>query len=156
MKNIAIGIIGLVIIGGGAIAVLTSQNDGNVTNTTNPPATSAPAEPSASPPAAPQASTARFVDYTPTAIADAMTEKRVLFFHANWCPTCKALERNIQAGEIPDNLTIIKTDYDAESDLKKMYGVTFQHTLVQVDKDGNSLGKWAGSRDIDEIVAELQ
>ena len=37
---------------------------------------------------------------------------------------------------------LIKVDYDTEKDLKKQYGVTIQHTLVQTDSDGNKIAKW--------------
>jgi hypothetical protein len=43
-------------------------------------------------------------------------------------------------------------DFDNETDLRKKYGVTIQHTFVQIDKDGNSLAKWAGSTTAEEIA----
>lgn len=57
---------------------------------------------------------------------------------------------------IPDGLTILKADYDIEKDLKKKYGVTYQHTLVQVDKAGNIIKKWNGSRNLDQIIDEIK
>ena len=82
----------------------------------------------------------------------------VLFFHAAWCPTCRSLERAIKNEEsnIPNGLTIFKVDYDSESELKRMYKVTYQHTLVQVDSSLNEISKWTGSRDLDAIVSKVQ
>jgi hypothetical protein len=56
---------------------------------------------------------------------------------------------------IPAGITILKTDYDSETELKKKYGVTTQHTLVQVDKDGNLIKKWSGSSGLANLVAEI-
>lgn len=80
--------------------------------------------------------------------------KVVYFFHASWCPDCRATERSINADGVPAGLTIVKLDYDTETDLRKRYGVTQQHTFVQVDPDGAELGKWTGSRSGADIKAK--
>ena len=81
----------------------------------------------------------------------------VLFFHASWCPSCRGLNKNIEEnlGAIPAELSILKLDYDTETELKKKYGVTFQHTLVQVDADGNLIKKWSGSPTLSSLVSEV-
>lgn len=78
----------------------------------------------------------------------------VLFFNANWCSTCKIARDNIESNleSIPSNLAIVVVDFDNETDLRKKYGVTIQHTFVQIDKDGNLLAKWAGSTTAEEIA----
>jgi len=80
----------------------------------------------------------------------------VLFFNANWCSTCKIARDNIESDldSIPSNLAIVVVDFDKETDLRKKYGVTIQHTFVQIDKDGNQLTKWSGSVTAEEIAAE--
>jgi thiol-disulfide isomerase/thioredoxin len=85
--------------------------------------------------------------YAPEKIARAETGDVVLFFHASWCPSCRGLNADIEKHleTIPAQLSILKVDYDTETELKKKYGVTYQHTLVQVDKDGNLIKKWSGS-----------
>ncbi len=82
----------------------------------------------------------------------------VLFFHASWCPSCRGLNKDIEnnLASIPGGVTILKTDYDKETELKKKYGVTYQHTLVQVDKDGNLIKKWSGSPSLDRLLAQIQ
>lgn len=81
----------------------------------------------------------------------------ILDFYAAWCPSCRTLEGDIKEnlGNIPVNMTIVKVDYDTEDDLKKKYGVTSQHTLVQVDKDGNLIKKWQGGNTLNSIVAKF-
>lgn len=104
------------------------------------------------------AMTGSYVAYSADMIAMATTGDVVLFFHASWCPSCRALnsdiEKNVSA--IPTGVTILKTDYDKETELKKKYGVTIQHTLVQVDKDGNMIKKWSGSSELENLLAQIQ
>src|SRR3989344_43333 len=83
--------------------------------------------------------------YSPEKVALASaTHDVVLFFRASWCPTCRALDGDIKASlsKIPSDLAILDVNYDDSSSLKQKYGVTYQHTFVQVDKDGNLIKKW--------------
>lgn len=91
-------------------------------------------------------------------LARAETGDVVLFFHASWCPSCRALNSNIESNlkSIPESVTILKTDYDKETELKKKYGVTYQHTLVQVDKDGKLIKKWSGGGTLDNLLSQIQ
>ena len=83
--------------------------------------------------------------------------KTVYYFSAKWCPTCKVLDGNLEKdeGNIPEGLTIVKIDYDNSSDLKKKYGVTYQHTLVEVDANGNELQQWSGGTDLQSIIDKV-
>ncbi len=96
--------------------------------------------------------------YSADKLSRAETGDVVLFFHASWCPSCRGLNASIESnlGTIPAGVVILKTDYDTETELKKKYGVTYQHTLVQVDKDGNMIKKWSGSPSLDKLVAQIQ
>jgi thioredoxin 1 len=87
----------------------------------------------------------------------ASSQDVVLFFKASWCPKCKALDADIKSrlGNIPADLTILEVDYDNSAELKKKYGVTYQHTFVQVDKAGNLIKKWSGSADLAALVAQV-
>jgi thioredoxin 1 len=77
-------------------------------------------------------------------------ESAVLFFHASWCPACKADD-----GALPgwyeamggDLLSTYKVDYDTSDELKQTYGVTKQHTYVKVDGQGKLVAKLAGGSD---------
>jgi thiol-disulfide isomerase/thioredoxin len=95
--------------------------------------------------------------YTPYS-KNALTDKtNVIFFAASWCPTCRALDRaiNENLSDIPGELTILKADYDTETALKQKYGVTYQHTMVQVDQDGNQIKKWNGGYSVEDIVENI-
>ena len=81
----------------------------------------------------------------------------VLFFNAAWCSTCKVARDNFEASldQIPIDLTIVVVDFDTATELRKLYGVTVQHTFVQIDASGEALTKWSGSTTIDEIVEQV-
>jgi thiol-disulfide isomerase/thioredoxin len=83
--------------------------------------------------------------------------KVVMFFNAAWCSTCKIARDNFESSldQIPSDLTIVLVDFDNSDDLRKKYGITVQHTLVQIDANGESLKKWSGSTTIDQIVKAL-
>lgn len=96
--------------------------------------------------------------YDAAKLASAEDGDVVLFFRASWCPTCRALDADIRENmsDIPADVTILDVDYDEYSDLKQQYGVTTQHTLVQVDSEGNEIAKWVGSSTLDDVLAKVE
>jgi thiol-disulfide isomerase/thioredoxin len=96
--------------------------------------------------------------YEPSKLARAEFGKVILFFKASWCPSCRTLDADIKAKEsaIPMGLTILEVDYDKYPELKQKYGVTMQHTLVQVDKDGNQIAKWSGGATLEDVVKNIK
>lgn len=83
--------------------------------------------------------------------------KVVLFFNAVWCSTCQQARENIEAslGQIPADLVIVVVDFDSSIELRKKYGVTVQHTFIEIDSAGEPLSKWSGSVTVDQIVEQL-
>lgn len=96
--------------------------------------------------------------YAASKLAMANEGDVVLFFRASWCPTCKALDSDIKSNvsKIPAGLTILDVNYDTETALKQKYGVTYQHTLVQVDAQGNLITKWSGGLALSDLVSKVQ
>jgi len=95
---------------------------------------------------------------------DLMTKddgKRVLFFYANWCPTCKPVDAAFSKADLPADLTVIRVNYnDAETDaaekaLAEKYGVTYQHTFVQIDQNGKLIKKWNGGS-VEDVIKNVQ
>lgn len=86
-----------------------------------------------------------------------------MFFFASWCPTCKPTDLDLKANssEIPSDVTVIRVNYNdpetdqIEKDLAKKYGVTYQHTFVQIDGQGNEITKWNGGKTA-ELLAKLK
>lgn len=83
----------------------------------------------------------------------------IIFFAAGWCPSCAELDSNLSAAtDIPDGYIILKTDYDNSQEIREKYGVTIQHTLVQVDKNGNLIKKVNGlysAFTLEDIIKEF-
>ncbi len=96
-----------------------------------------------------------FSDYDEAKLANAEKGDVVLFFSAPWCPVCQQANKNFTSSATPDGLTLLKVDYDSSTELKKRYGVTYQHTYVQVDKDGKQIKKWSASKTYDDIKTQL-
>jgi thioredoxin 1 len=96
--------------------------------------------------------------YTPELVASALQswQKVALFFHAGWCPSCKALDRAITAdlGSIGADTLIVRVDYDNSTELKKKYGVVTQHTTVILSVDGSTGTKKLGARTVAEVIGE--
>ena len=88
----------------------------------------------------------KYVDYSEAAVAEA-SGTRLLFFHAPWCPQCRALEKSIKESTLPGDLTIFKVDYDTNQALRQKYGVTIQTTVVKIDEKGNLVEKYVAYDD---------
>lgn len=71
--------------------------------------------------------------------------RTVLFFDASWCPDCQKLKNALSSDHdvIPADVTVVDVDYDSHNDLRKQYGVTMQHTFVEVDAQGNKVSSWS-------------
>jgi thiol-disulfide isomerase/thioredoxin len=97
-----------------------------------------------------------YVEYSDTAIADAKGTI-LLFFHATWCPQCRSLDSDIVASGVPDDVTIIKVDYDSHQDLRQKYGVTMQTTFVKVDSAGDPLSSFVAYSDprLQSVIDEM-
>ncbi len=105
----------------------------------------------------------RYVQYSKSAFDSASGNRRVLFFYASWCPTCKPADASFtkNAGKIPEDVTLIRVNYNdpetdqEEKDLAKKYGITYQHTFVQIDGKGREVTKWNGGQ-IDELLSHIK
>lgn len=99
-----------------------------------------------------------YVNYSAAAVTNAEQRGQALLFFAAtaWCQTCSALEEEIveRTAEIPTGLTILKVDYDNDKEMKRKYGVTVQHTLVLLDKNGAELKRWVGG-DFNNMLREV-
>jgi thiol:disulfide interchange protein len=125
-------IIAAILLVGGLIILRSEPAISPSTKTTSP---------GADTPTQPGNAAGAYVEYSQVALAEAKGV-RILFFHASWCPQCRALEADIQKNGVPTNTTIFKVDYDKAQDLRKKHGVTLQTTVVKVDENGNLISKF--------------
>lgn len=81
-----------------------------------------------------------FVPYATSALQNALNTDTqvVLYFSADWCPTCQALTTSLEADQFafPDDLLVLTIDFDEQTDLVTQYGVARQHTLIYLDSNG--------------------
>ncbi|MDO4791563.1 MAG: thioredoxin family protein [Buchananella hordeovulneris] len=84
-------------------------------------------------------------------------QKVVLFFNASWCPACRAIADALSADPsvLPAGTTVVSVDYDQHSDLRQQYGVTMQHTFVELDAQDKQVRQWA-TTSVDGLVKELK
>jgi len=98
----------------------------------------------------------RFVEYTPTLFSHLADQRRVLFFAAGWCGNCQQADLDFEkrSNELPQDVTLFRANFDLEKELRQKYGVTYQHTFVLVDSQGNLEKIWNGG-DTDELLTQL-
>ncbi|MFA5894442.1 MAG: thioredoxin domain-containing protein [Candidatus Shapirobacteria bacterium] len=105
----------------------------------------------------------RYTEYSNDVINSSSGKRRVLFFYANWCPTCKPADADFTKNStmIPEDVELIRVNYNdpdtdpAEKELANKYGITYQHTFVQIDANGNVVTKWNGGQ-IKELVMNIK
>jgi thioredoxin 1 len=94
----------------------------------------------------------RYVEYNSNTFDQLTAKRKVLFFYASWCPTCRPVDAELKANmdKLPADTLVIRVNYNdqdtdrQEKDLAKKYGITYQHTFVQIDANGNEITKWNG------------
>lgn len=105
----------------------------------------------------------QYLPFTATVLSSTANTRRVLFFYANWCPTCRPADQSFseKKAQLPVDVSVIRVNYNdtetdqTEKDLAAQYGVTYQHTFVQIDAAGNEVTKWNGGQ-IDELLTNLR
>lgn len=97
-----------------------------------------------------------YTPYSESAVTAALASGKsvYLFFHATWCPWCKALDTAISGAiaDIPAGSIIYKVDYDIETALRTKHGVTMQHTIVKLNADGTTMKKIVAPTKVMDIV----
>jgi thiol:disulfide interchange protein len=92
--------------------------------------------------------TPQYFQYSQEKLEQSLREKKVvvLYFHAPWCTSCTSFDQELldQKTPLPENLIILKIDYDSSSSLKNQYGVIYQHTLVLLNDQGKVKEMWIG------------
>ncbi len=96
----------------------------------------------------------RYLPYSKEVLEDSTSVRRVLFFYASWCPTCRPADADFAKNEslLPEDVRLIRVNYnegdtdDDEDTLADKYNVTYQHTFVQIDEEDNIVTKWNGGQ----------
>lgn len=100
----------------------------------------------------------KYQNYSIIKVKQAQQEKKhyALFFHANWCTTCQAIEKQIinNLNLLPINSIIFKVDYDSATQLRRKYQVLTQSTILFFDERGNIMDRKINPS-LDRIINEL-
>lgn len=81
---------------------------------------------------------------------------KVLYFHADWCGSCKTADTNFSSSIIPSGLNIFKLDYDKSLELRKQYNIITQHTFVEVDENWKMIKKWVWDKKIEQVLENIK
>ncbi len=166
-KTMKIGILIAIVFGIGLSIILTNQLSG--ANNRKPELSTTPStqesnqvQVTAENPQPDANATNSYQEFSDTVLLENLDKRRILFFYANWCPTCKAAEQDIQANmhQLPTDVVVIRVNYndtdtdDSEKELARNYAITYQHTFVYIDAQNNAIKTWNGGQ-IKEIIANI-
>jgi thioredoxin 1 len=103
---------------------------------------------------------AESTEFTQEKFKQAQEDGKVILldFYASWCSTCKAQQPILESlleKEKFSNVVAFKVDYDSEKELKKIYNVTSQSTLI-VLKNNTEVGRSIGSTNKESIQTLLE
>lgn len=93
-----------------------------------------------------------YQDFNPQDFEQNRSKRRVLFFYANWCTTCRPVNADFlkNQDQIPDDVIVFRVNYKdsdtdkSEKELAEKYKIIYQHTFVQVNQQGDEIKKWNG------------
>lgn len=111
----------------------------------------------------PSASHGFYEFYSQDGYGYSKASKKVLFFFADWCPTCKESDEDFKSNidKLPEDVAVFKVHYkdsgawDEEKALAERYGITYQHTFVQLDEEGHEITKWNGGG-LNKLLSSLK
>jgi len=96
-----------------------------------------------------------YKNYSEENLKNATQENIILFFHADWCPTCKSFEEKVLTETIPEDILILKVNYDTENELRKKYNIVTQTSFALVDNKWNLKKRFIWARDISDIIEKV-
>lgn len=104
----------------------------------------------------------KYIEYSSGILEKTLGGRRILFFFANWCPTCRPVDKEISQNtdRILEGIVIIRVNYNddatdkEEEALAKKYGITYQHTFIEIDSGGEEVQSWNGG-DLSIILSKI-
>lgn len=96
------------------------------------------------------AESGNYVEFAQNSFEEVSSDGQVLYFYANWCPTCRAADPEFQESSANLPVKVVRVNYndsdtdEAEEALADKYNITYQHTFVQLDENGREVTRWNG------------
>lgn len=97
-----------------------------------------------------------YLDYSKERLKNSSKENIVLFFHADWCSSCRSFEKQVLTEKIPEDILILKVNYDKENELRRKYNIVTQTSFVLVDSDWNLKKRWIWWTWINSIIKKIE
>ena len=147
-KRVLVIVLALAVVIGGSVAAYAAFGSGTSPDASRSPVAEANPAPDSNTDTPTTAGTSAGVyeEYSDTAIANA-EGTTLLFFHAPWCPQCRAVESDILSQGVPAGVTIIKVDFDSRQDVRQKYDVSQQTTFIKLDGSGNEVQRFVAYDD---------
>jgi|GEM_PF-3021416 len=81
----------------------------------------------------------------------------VFFFHAEWCPACRAFKPTLEEVEGKfAGVKVLKMNVDEQKDLTKTFKVSSIPSLFFFDKDGKFVESTTGGLAVDKLTQEFE
>lgn len=77
----------------------------------------------------------------------------ILFFTADWCPSCREAENAIEEKKsyISPHIAIMRVDFEDDM-MREQYAVEKQHTFVLLDTEKNEIKRWTNSKNLEDLI----
>lgn len=100
----------------------------------------------------------RYQTFSQEALENSDAAKTLVFFKADWCPTCRILDQDIKqnASDIPEDWLILEANFDDEVDLKNEYRVASQHTIVVLDENKEEEQKLSAILSLEDLINVIE
>lgn len=79
----------------------------------------------------------------------------LLFFYSEWNAIYKSIDKQIKEVVLPDDLLVLKVNFDTQKDLVKKYDILTQSSFIQIDKDFNIYNRMIWIIDFNKVLERL-
>ncbi len=107
----------------------------------------------------PQESNAEYLELNTENLEIYLGKRKIaLFFHADWCPSCRTANTEIAENikTFPNDTVVLKANFDTETKLREKFGITQQHSVVIINKKNEVVQKLAYGFTIDQLKLALK